>query len=346
MSSTCETRPGTRPSPCPLPERERGIRHVLVLGCGSIGRRHVANLGALEVGDVRVLDVDRARARAAGMTVVDDLDAAWAWQPQAVIIATPTASHVKLALAAVEHGCHVFIEKPLSHQLAGVRELERAAAQRGVTSLVGCNMRFHFGPATVKRLLDAGAIGEVLAARLQTGSYLPNWHPDTDYRRGYSADPDSGGAVLDCIHEIDLALWYSGPATLTGACAAPARALGLDTDGVCELVLRHDGGAISGVHLNFIQRDYRRTCQLIGSRGTLYWDEEDGRVLRYGPAGQLAEQFAPPRGWELNQMYIAELAHFLRATRGLEPSCNPIAAAIAPLEIALAARRSGWRPAA
>jgi predicted dehydrogenase len=319
---------------------------MLVLGCGSIGRRHIANLGALEVGDVRVFDVDRARARAAGMTVVDDLDAAWAWPPQAVIIATPTASHVELALAAVEHGCHVFIEKPLSHQLAGVRELEHAAARRGVTTLVGCNMRFHFGPATMKRLLDAGAIGDVLAARLQTGSYLPNWHPATNYHRGYSADPDSGGAVLDCIHELDLALWYLGPATLAGACAAPARSLGLETDGVCELVLRHECGAISGVHLNFIQRDYRRTCQLIGTEGTLYWDEEDGRVLRYGPAGQLAEQFAPPHDWGLNQMYIIELAHFLRAAGGVEPSCNPITAAIAPLEIALAARRSGWRASA
>ena len=218
--------------------------------------------------------------------------------------------------------------------------LLRAATRRRLITMVGCNLRFHPGPRTIKQLLEQKAVGEIIAARLQTGSYLPRWRPWQDYRQSYSASPEWGGAILDCIHEIDLALWYFGQARVTGAAYLPAATLGLETDGLAEMLLLHDCGVLSNIHLNFLQRDYRRTCQVIGSEGTIYWDFSDRRVTVYGADGQIEREIPEPHGLELNRMYLEELEHFLNSVQRKTPTINPLLGGAAALKIALAVRGS------
>jgi predicted dehydrogenase len=317
---------------------------VLVLGCGSIGRRHIGNLRQLGAGRVLVYDVSAARREAVAsefdVQAYGSLAGCWGQNPNVVVIAAPTQFHVALATESARRGCQVFVEKPLSHSLDGLDDLCTEVDRRCVATMVGCNMRFHPGPMTVRRWLDDGVIGAVLGARLQTGSYLPRWRPQQDYRESYSAHVEWGGAILDCIHEIDLALWYLGPGELVCAATGPARSIGLETDGLSELILRHESGAISNVHLNFVQRDYRRSCQIIGSEGTIYWDEEHNRVVLYGQDGRIIRQEACPKDYDLNQMYVEEIGHFLQAVQTKSPTVNPLRDAMDTLRIALAARQT------
>jgi predicted dehydrogenase len=314
---------------------------VAILGCGSIGGRHARNVVSLGHDDVQVYDVDATRARALAaelsVTAATTLDDLWAWRPTVAIIATPSFQHVPLAREAAQRGCDLFVEKPLGNTIDGIAELLTEARARRLVTLVGCNMRFHPGPAAVKRLLDERAIGEVLAARLQTGSYLPSWRPGQDYRRGYSvSEEQGGGAILDCIHEIDLALWYFGPATLSAAIVRRATSLELDVDGLAELLLEHSNGVVSSVHLNFVQRDYRRGCQIIGSTGTIYWDfTEESVIVRRGDP---SDTLPGPAGWELNQMYVDEMTHFMTCVSSRCATIAPLEDGLAALEIALAAR--------
>jgi predicted dehydrogenase len=299
----------------------------------------------LGVGNVLAYDTaDACRvgiSRELGIRAVDRLEEAWDWSPNAVLVAVPTNLHIPIALEAARHGCHLFIEKPLSHTLEGVEAVCAEAEDRRLVTMVGCNMRFHPGPALVKQLLEAGTIGRVIAARIQTGSYLPRWRPDQDYRQSYSASMEWGGAILDCIHEIDLALWYLGPGELRAAVHVPAWSLDLKTEGLAEMLLRHESGAISNVHLNYVQREYRRCCQLIGCDGTIDWDFSERRVRLFGPGGETKETYPDPPGWEINHMYLEEMKHFLDALRVYGQTMNPLEGGLASLKIALAARRDG-----
>lgn len=312
------------------------------MGGGSIGARHLQNLVALGVEKLGVVEPDAQRQNIlchnSDVTCFEVLDQGLEWKPNLVLIATPTHLHAKTALKAARCGCHLFIEKPLSYSLEDVDILCAEVEQRNLIAMVACNMRFHPGPATVKNLIDEGIVGQVIAARLQGGSYLPRWRPWQDYRQSYSASAESGGIIFDGIHEIDLALWYCGPAQLVGAAHLPATSLGLNTDGLAEILLRHKSGALSNVHLNFVQRDYRRTCQIIGSEGTIYWDFSDGRVSVYGADGELTQTIAEPEGWQVNQMYMDEIAHFLDCVQQGKPTMNPLPDGVAALQIALAAR--------
>lgn len=315
---------------------------LAILGCGSIGRRHLRNLQQLDYSELIAFDpAESARKEVIdemGVEVADNLDDVWKWNPQVVLVCGPSNLHCELALEAVQRHCHLFLEKPLSHTLDGLGPLLSEVNRQRLTTMVGCNMRFHPGPRKVKSLIEEGAVGRVIAARIQTGSYLPRWRPLQDYRLSYSASPEWGGAVLDCIHEIDLALWYFGPAKVRGAACLPATCIGLETVGLAEMLLEHDCGSLSNVHLNFLQRDYRRTCQVIGTEGTIYWNFNDRRVLLLGPEGESLQEFSEPEGWQVNQMFIEEIQHFLEAIHCGRPTCNPISQSLAALKIALAVK--------
>ncbi|NJN96691.1 MAG: Gfo/Idh/MocA family oxidoreductase [Anaerolineales bacterium] len=316
---------------------------IAVIGCGSIGCRHLRNLHSLGYQDLLAFDPTEAARdyvkRELGVISLATLDEVWAQYPEVLLITAPTNLHAQLIQAAIQHQCHLFIEKPLSHGLNNLAELWTEIKEHGLISMVACNMRFHPGPATVKQLIEEETVGRVIAGRIQTGSYLPRWRPHQDYRQSYSASTEWGGAILDCIHEIDLALWYFGPAQVLAAAKTSASTIGLETDGLAEIILRHEAGILSNVHLNYVQHDYRRTCQVIGSEGTIYWDFNERRVQVYGPTGELIQTWPEPEGWLVNQMYLDELDHFLRAVQTGTPTVNPVGNGITTLKVALAARQ-------
>lgn len=315
---------------------------IAVLGCGSIGKRHLRNL--LAAGGHELIPFDpNADARAHVEKVLNlkpcvDLSDVWAKRPQAALICAPPNLHLELALDAAKRGIHLFIEKPVADRLDGTEKLAEIVSRAGLISMVGCNMRFHPGPAKVKALLEQNAIAAIVAARIQTGSYLPDWRPSTDYRRSYTASREQGGgAILDCIHELDLALWYFGPASVNSALALPAERLGIEVEGLAEVLLRHSTGAVTSVHLNFMQRDYRRLCQIIGETGTIYWDFEAPWIeIRAGSGTE--RRIELDANWNVNQMYVEELNHFLRCIERNEPTLCPLEQGIATLKVALRAR--------
>lgn len=314
---------------------------VAVLGCGSIGRRHLRNVRALGHGDLVAFDPSPdARAVAAGETPArycDSLDAVWRERPDVAIITSPPNAHTELVRAAVAHGCHVFVEKPLSSAVDGLDDIAADIERRRLVTMVGCNMRFHPGPTRVRTLLDDGAIGSPLSARIYAGSYLPDWRPGTDYRNAYSANAaEGGGAILDFIHEIDLALWYLGDAVPVGCATVPAAAIGLEVEGSADILLRHQSGAVSNVHVSFIQRDYRRGCEIAGTDGTVRWDFGEPHVRVFRASAWETIPHAPD--WTINQMYLDEMSHFLEHAQAGGQTCCPLTQGLAALRVALAAK--------
>jgi predicted dehydrogenase len=302
------------------------------------------NLLALGM-DVFACDPQAAPRRAAstelGIETLETLGSALARRPDACVVAAPTALHMQVAGEAAAQGCHLFIEKPLSHSTVGVKALLARVKQNNLVTLVGCNMRFHPGLASVKRLIDAQAVGRVIAARVDAGQYLPDWHPREDYRHSYSARSElGGGVILDAIHEIDYVRWLVGEVAGAFCLAGKLSRLEIDTEDTAAIVLRFENGALGEVHLDYVQRAYHRTCQIIGEEGTLHWDYTSGQVRWYSAQSQAWQVFADPPGWEPNQMYVDEMKHFLRCLDGVEQPALDVFEAAQVLRVALAAKES------
>jgi len=322
-----------------------GRRRFLVVGCGSIGKRHIQNLLALDAGDILAFDIRADRrddaVREFGIERVKSLEAAWRADPDVVFITVPTALHIEIALEAAFRRCHLFIEKPLSNSWTGVERLLRVVRQNGLVTLIGCNMRFHPGLSRVKQLISDGAVGDLIAARVEVGHYLPDWHPWEDYRKSYSARRElGGGVILDAIHEIDYIRWLIGEVKGAACVAGKLSHLEIDTEDTAAILVQFENGAVGEIHLDYIQRVYSRTCQIIGEDGTIHWDYTAGEVRWYSARIRQWNVYSNPRGWEPNQMYLDEIKHFLRCLTAEKTPALDVAGAARVLEIALAAKKS------
>jgi predicted dehydrogenase len=320
-----------------------GSLSFLVVGCGSIGQRHIGNLLGLNAGRILACDVRSDRRDEVkikfGVEPLECLERAWKLRPDVALITVPTSMHVPLALEAAENGCHLLIEKPLSDRIDGIDQLLSVVRNRKLVTLVACNMRFHPGLLKVKTLLEERAIGRVVAARVEVGQYLPDWHPWEDYRQGYSARRDlGGGVILDAIHEIDYARWMLGEVEAVTCFTGNLSHLEIDTEDTAAILLRFLNGTIGEIHMDYVQRAYSRTCQIIGEEGTIRWDCAAGEVRWYSATAQQWQIFRDPSGWEPNQMYLDEMRHFLKCLSGEESAALNISEAVRVLEIALAAK--------
>jgi predicted dehydrogenase len=317
-----------------------------VLGCGSIGKRHVRNLLLLGQKDVLAFDPRedrRAEAEALGVATTGSIDAVWDAKPEAVLVTSPSKLHVGTALAAAERGVHMFIEKPVSdvHD-AHLDRLVAIAREKKLVTLVGCNLRFHPGLANAKRVLDEKRLGRVVSCRAEFGQYLPDWHPWEDYRKGYSARKDlGGGVVLDAIHELDYVRWLMGEVVSVGALAGHLSHIEIDTEDTASILLRFASGAFGEVHLDYVQRTYTRSCQIVGDEGTLAWEfGKLGEVRVFEAKTKAWEVISGPAGWEPNTMYVDEMRHFLSCLEGREKPHQDVAEATAVLDVALAVKES------
>ena len=320
-------------------------RRFLVIGCGSIGKRHIKNLRSLGMADVVAFDVraDRRREVTAelGIQAFDTLEEAWNCSPDAAVVTVPTSFHVPVALEAALRRCHLFIEKPLSNKWSGIEPLLAIVKQNNLIGLNGCNMRFHPGLAMVKNLLDEEAVGRIIAARVEVGQYLPDWHPWEDYRQSYSARGDlGGGVILDAIHEIDYVRWLVGEIVGATCLAGKLSTLDIETEDTAAILTRFANGAIGEVHLDYVQRAYSRTCQIIGEEGTLRWDYTLGQVRWYSARTRQWQVFSNPAEWHPNHMYVDEMRHFLACLDGEQTPTLDIFDAARVLQIALAVKQS------
>ncbi len=324
---------------------EAKAKRFLVLGCGSIGRRHMRNL--LDLGaEIVAYDEDAGqRARAAaelGVPVVESLEQGWAAGVQVALICVPTHLHIGLALEAARRGLDFFVEKPVADRFDGLEELLALVREKQLITLVGCNMRFHPTLGKVRELVRSDAIGRVVAARVEAGQYLPDWRPATDYRQSYSASRAQGGGVIldSAVHEIDYLLWLLGDVERVSCFCGRISSLEIDTEDTAEILLRFAGGAIAEIHVDYVQRSYSRNCELIGEAGSIRWDYLSGEVRWYSARDAAWHTFPGPADLNPNIMYVEEMRHFLECLESRAQSTASVSAAVRVLEVALAAKRS------
>lgn len=315
----------------------------LIVGSGSIARRHLANLRMLRPKS-RIIVLRRQQSSSGDLPeadqVVDTLEDAIREHPETAIVANPAPFHVPVAQALAEAGCHLLVEKPLSDRMVGADALIDTCASRGVILMVGYNLRFCPSLQAMARMVAEGAVGRILHVSAEIGQYLPDWRPATDYRAGVTAQARlGGGALLELSHEIDIALWLAGPVASLTASLGRVGDLEIDTEDCADLLINFSSGARGHVHMDLLQRVPTRRCRVVGSDGTLEWDYFED-TLRLGRSGETWRQLEVPRLNQRNDMYLNELAHFFACVEQNILPLVPGTVARDVLAVALAARES------
>ena len=322
------------------------VDSLLVIGAGSVGSRHLMNAAAAGVKDLMVLHNGmQRRPLPQDVRVETDLNHALSRKPHAVVVANPTSLHIDYALAAARAGCHLLIEKPLSHAPRGIDELRKEVTNQGLAAMVGYQYRFHPSLRQVKSWLLERAIGEIVSANVTWGEYLPDWQPWRDYRTSYSARASLGGGVLLTLsHPIDYLRWLLGEVVSVSAMTAMRSGLNIDVEDTALVHLEFGNGAMASLSLNYVQRPTQHNFTIVGREGVICWDNADGlAVLEVN--GKRSEA-AVPEQFERNALFIAELNHFFdcaagrnRPTCSLEDGERTLAVCLAAKESARSGRR-------
>jgi predicted dehydrogenase len=329
---------------------------ILMIGLGGIGQRHLRNVRTL-LGEQVELAAYRTRRQDLiltdklqvestsgleqrySLTVFHDLDVALAWKPTAVFICNPSSLHLPTALAAAKAGCHLFVEKPLSHDLAQTEELATLVEQNGLTALVAYQLRFHPCLQSVHTLLQKNAVGRLVAVRAEVGEFLPGWHPYEDYRQMYASRKElGGGVILSQIHELDYLYWFLGLPQKLYALGGHLSSLEIDVEDTASILMDCSGVPVH-LHQDYIQRPPSRGLQIVGDEGKIVADLRALTVRHFDSEGNLASDESWP-AFERNQLFLDELAHFFACIEGKEPPLVSIRDGAQSLRMALAAKHS------
>ena len=324
---------------------------ILIAGLGAIGQRHARNLRALYGDGLELLALRRRRLTHVvtdalqrddsrnveaelDVTVFEDVGEALAERPEAVFVCTPSSQHLDIAQKAAEAGCHLFIEKPLSHTLEGVERLRETVAAKGLVATVGCQWRYHPCVRWVREVIQAGTLGTLAEAEIEYGEYLPDWHPYEDYRASYAARADlGGGVVLTQIHDYDLAWWLFGPPRTVTATGGHVSDLEIDVEDTVDA--RLEGGAVPvSIRQSIATRPPRRILTVTGTAGSVTVDLLTGRISST-PRIASAAAFAD---YQRNQMFMDEARHFQACLAGTQTPAVPLQDGIDVLRVALAVK--------
>ncbi|MCP9812232.1 Gfo/Idh/MocA family protein [Synechococcus lacustris] len=294
------------------------IDRVLIVGLGSIGKRHLRLArGLMPYADIRVLrHQNKNEVPEYSNGSFTNLDEAVAFKPQIAVIASPASFHVATSQSLAENGVHLLVEKPLSNSFSGVARLLETCRDKDLALLTGYNLRFLPSLQRYRDLLGERIIGNILSVRCEIGQYLPTWRPDTDYRASVSARSEMGGGVLlELSHELDYLRWIFGEVEWVKATLSQQSELEINVEDSAHLTLGFQPKAnkrqlIAQVNLDFIRHDTTRICTAIGEKGTLRWNGLNGDVSFY-PAGsnEWLELFSYLH--HRDESYLAEWKNFM-----------------------------------
>lgn len=314
---------------------------ALIVGYGSIARRHVENLQACGVRELSVLrPAGRAPDAPEGLRFVTDMAQALAPKPDCAVIASPTAAHGESLFPLLEAGIPTYVEKPVvmaAREVRGAREL--LARRAPPATLAGCNLRFLPSLVRLRAELARGAIGAPVRASIQAGQWLPDWRPGRDYRGTYSAKSAAGGGViLDLVHEIDAARWLFGEFDQVLALGGKLSRLEIDAEDVaCILLGRRGSGPIVAIALDYVSRQRVRRYEIVGDEGSLVWDLAAAQ-LSLVTAKSAAVLSAAPTDFDVGATYLSAMREFLGAVKEGRPASPDLADGLATSELALRAK--------
>lgn len=319
------------------------LRHILIVGGGGIGERHLRVFGRLPGVETSLCEprsdkTQELQSRYPVKRLFNDFNSLDLSQFDATVICAPTHWHVEMATRAAQQGCPFLLEKPLSTSLEGCDDLIELVEGKPVTAGVAYVMRHCPAIKEMKCLIDKGDIGEVRTITLEGGQYFPAIRPDYNHNY-FSRYATGGGVLLDFMsHGINLVEWMNGRETEVSCFSDQLQLKDIETDDVGMFTARYENGSLAHIQQDAFRRDLFLHITVVGSEGTLLFEHERHRMGHYPAAG--SDWHWQDYTCERDDFFTAQARGFLKAFDGEEPVRCTLREAKWTLQVVLAARLS------
>jgi predicted dehydrogenase len=297
----------------------------LIVGLGSMGKRRIRNLRALNAGEIIGFEIQDQRRleveKEYGIKAYASFNEGLAQKPDALIISTPPNLHMQYALEAARRGLHFFMEASVVLD-KDMDKLIALCKGKPFVAAPSATMRFHPSIQVMKRLVDEGVIGKILAFNYHCGQYLPDWHVSEDYRKYYVARRETGGCREIVPFELSWITWLLGPVKTISSMKGKLSKLEADIDDIYQVLLQFDSGILASMQIDVIARVAYRYLNMISEQGIIVWDWEKRVVRVHTSADKKWEEYPQDKGRAVegyvmeDDMYIKEMEHFVGAIQG------------------------------
>lgn len=292
--------------------------NALVVGYGSIGKRHIVNLLRLDSVDQIFVYTKIKNHLAGGCEKLYFIDASMhdlgnvadRHRIDFAIIANETYKHINTSITLAENGVHLFIEKPLSHNLNNIGNLRKLACQKGIKIFVAYNLRFLPAIKYVAEKISKGIIGDLYFSQIEAGQYLPSWRANNHYTKSYSSKTECGGGVsLDLSHEVDYMRFLFGDPFMWKTVRSKVSDLEINCDDIFEGIYKFHSGFTCTIHLDYLQRSPKRIIRIFGSKGEIVCNLIEKRIVIQSTIE--SSLLTEDSFFDVADTYSTELSHFI-----------------------------------
>lgn len=254
---------------------------VLIVGYGSIAKKHVTAIRKINpLAEIYALRSNKLANDEPAIINIFSLEEAKTLDIDFIIVSTPTNLHFKNIEELIPFEKPLFIEKPLSDSLQIASVLPEIESSN-IPTYVACNLRFLDVLRYVKDkyINKSYKINEVNS---YCGSFLPDWRPDQDYKKSYSASSKMGGGVhLDLIHELDYIYWLFGHPITVNKVLKSKSSIGIEAIDYANYTLEYENFT-SSIILNYYRRDPKRSLEILTDQCTVLVDILKNQVYENG----------------------------------------------------------------
>ncbi len=302
---------------------------ILLIGFGSIGKRHYRNLSGLGYKNITVYDPTNSQFANKKVTHLAELAPSALKRFEVAYICNPSHRHLSTAIKCARAGLHLFIEKPLSYNLKNTAELVKICRKKEIINFVACNIRFHPAVKFIKNYLEQNKLGKVYLMHLQTGLYLPFWRPKQDYRKNFSAKAAYGGGIIldGGVHNFDLLFWLNdfAPVEDYNLLYNKVSGLEIETEDCFIAGFNFKNNLQASIRGDYLQKPYSWTIKIVGEKANLEWDFKENVIWRIDEKGKkILKQI---KNYDSNEMYIEEFKYFMRQVDKKEDTFNDVSRA-------------------
>ncbi len=260
-------------------------RPILIIGLGSIGKRHLRNLHNLGHRNINVLrlfnknPLEISYRKKISQIYTSDKDA-FGSNPKYVIICVPTSLHRKYVAKSFEINAQILCEIPLYHNYSKYDlRFKKKFSFKNKIFVNGFNFRFHPILLKIKNIIKNNEIGKPLFSKFHFGEKINNIHTWENFKSRYEVRKELGGGVTrTSSHEIDMAYFLFGKIKSLYCDKKNLKIKDINCEDFVQINLNHLNGVNSTIILDFISNTYTRKMEIYFSKGIIEWNFNNSNI--------------------------------------------------------------------
>ena len=317
---------------------------IIISGFGSIARKHIRiikefwpniQIGVFKKGEL--LFCDELSLISKKLSSYKDCIE---WKPNYIIIASPCSFHLNQALFFAGEGIPTFIEKPIgdgNEQESSWKKL--LSISKKVPIMVGYVFRHDDCLKPLQNILSKNNFGKIIEIESYCGSWLPDWRPNSNYKKSVSAQKHLGGGVLlELSHEIDLINYLFGPIEIKYASTQNTNSFDTEVEDIAFIHAECHACNFINLNLNFCTKPAERYLKIRFSNTNITWYLNNQVIKIKGMDGQENIFYKSERNQDYK--YKEQFKNFFKLVQNIESNPCSVEEGFESLSLICKAKKS------